>query len=73
MYLTQALKRAVQINGNELATHDHDRIRRGLWYKYDQGYDEIKSNGMIISGKRLANLNISFNIIIQSSLIIYKL
>ena len=27
MYLTQALKRAVQINGNELATHDHDRIR----------------------------------------------
>ena len=27
MYLTQALKRAVQINGNKLATQDNKRIR----------------------------------------------
>ena len=27
MYLTQALKRAAQINGNQLATQDHDRKR----------------------------------------------
>ena len=27
MYLTQALKRAVQIRANEIATQDHDRIR----------------------------------------------
>ena len=27
MYLTQALKRAVQINGNKLATQDNERIR----------------------------------------------
>ena len=56
-----------------MTKNDHDRIRRGLWYKYDQGYDEIKSNGMLISGKRLANLNISFNINPKSRLIIYKL
>ena len=31
MYLTQALKRAVQVNGNKLATQDHDR--KNTWSK----------------------------------------
>ena len=34
---------------------------------------QIKENFVLISGKRLANLNISFNIINLSPLIIYKL
>ena len=49
------------------------RLRRDLWHKYAQGFDEIKSKGVVIKGKSLANLNLSFSIISLSALIIYKL
>jgi hypothetical protein len=53
--------------------NDHDRIRRGLWHKYAQGYDKNGSNGVTIRLKSLDNLNISFNINVLSPLILYKL
>ena len=42
--------------------NDNNRLRRDLWHKYAQGFDKIKSNGMLIKLKSLANLNLSFNI-----------
>jgi len=48
-------------------------LKKDLWHKYAQGFDEIRSKGVVIKLKRLANLNLSFNIINLSPLIIYKL
>ena len=60
-------------SGIKETKNDNDILKRDLWHKYAQGFDEIKSNSVVIKLKRLANLNLSFNIINLSALIIYKL
>ena len=47
------------------------QIGRDLWHKYAQGYDINEYNRMLIKGKRLGNLNLSFNINPKSPLIIF--
>ena len=64
---------SIDCSGVKETKNDNDRLRRDLWHKYAQGSDKIKSKGVVIKLKRLANLNKSFNIINLSRLIIYKL
>ena len=60
-------------SGVKETKNDNDTLKKYLWHKYAQGFDKNRSNGMLIRYKRLGNLNLSFNIINLSALIIYKL
>jgi len=60
--LTNSLADSIHENGVKETKNDHDTLKSDLWHKYAQGFDEIKSKGVVIKLKRLANLNISFNI-----------
>ena len=59
MYLTQALKRAVQIRANEIATQDHDRIR--TWSESLERIKKLAEERNIDAHKLSRDLDMKFS------------